>query len=167
MKKLLFLLAILITASVGYSQVLKGNNNEAEKLNPQDKKGIISNSFIAIDRNPKIEEDYFNKGVEKYDIKDYSGAIAEFTKAIELNALKFPEAFYNRGVAKFKLEDYKGAVIDYTKAIENNPDYAKAYYNRGIAKIKLGEKDSACLDLRKAGELGYTKANEYMKEFCK
>ncbi len=167
MKKLLVFMTVLIMAYGGFAQIKKGNNDAAiEKTGQLDNKGItIDFSKSAV--NPKNVEDYFNKGIEKFDLRDYKGAIEEFTKAIELNDLKFPEAYFNRGVAKFKLEDYKGAVIDYAKAIENKPDYAKAYYNRGVAKIKLGEKESACLDLRKAEELGYVVANEYMKAFCK
>ena len=167
MKTLLVFITMLIMAYGGFAQIIKVNNDAAiEKTNPIDNKGITID-FSKSTANPKNVEDYFNKGVEKYDVKDYIGAIAEFTKAIELNDLQFPEAYFNRGVAKFKLEDYKGAVIDYTKALENNPAYAKAYYNRGIAKIKLSEKESACLDLRKAEELGYVKANEYIKVYCK
>ena len=77
---------------------------------------------------------YNNRGVAKKSLKDYYGAIADYTKAIELrpdDAL----LIYNRGVAKNYLEDYYGAIADYTKAIELNPDDASAYNNRGMLKV--------------------------------
>jgi Flp pilus assembly protein TadD len=63
--------------------------------------------------------------------------------------------------------DYNGAKTDFWKAIQIDPNNAEAYYGRGIAKYKLGDKSGACLDLRKAGELGYEKAYEAIKKYCK
>ena len=44
-------------------------------------------------------EKYFKLGEQKYNKKDYQGAIADYDKAIELNP-KDVRAYYNRGVAK-------------------------------------------------------------------
>ena len=76
---------------------------------------------------------YNNRGNAKSDLQDYQGAIADYTKAIEINPQLAP-AYYNRGLAKYDLKDYQGAIADYSKAIEINPQYADAYYNRGLAK---------------------------------
>lgn len=64
---------------------------------------------------------YIDSAKEKYDNKDYKGAIQDFTKAIELNP-KFADAYSNRGVVKGNLQDYRGAIQDYNKAIELNPN---------------------------------------------
>lgn len=108
-----------------------------------------------------------NIGIKKMGLgeKDYTGAIADFSKAIELD----PEnkyAYYSRGTAKYELEDYIGAIADYSKAIEITPKNASAYYYRGLAKIKLGQKDNGCLDLSKAGELGDSMAYYWIKQYC-
>ena len=60
-------------------------------------------------------EDFFNNGTEKANLKDYYGAIADYTKAIELN----PDDAYNyyeRGFSKEDLGDLDGACADWKKA---------------------------------------------------
>ncbi len=49
--------------------------------------------------NVQIAEVYFNRGSAKIDLLDYAGAIAEYSKALEMNP-KFAEAYHNRGLAK-------------------------------------------------------------------
>ena len=61
---------------------------------------------------------------------DTTGAIADYTKAIELGSTN-PAAYNNRGNARVENKDRDGAIADYTRAIELKPDYARAYYNRG------------------------------------
>ena len=50
----------------------------------------------------------------KDELKDYKGAIADYTKAIEIDP-NYADAYNNRGIAKDELKDYKGAIADYTK----------------------------------------------------
>ncbi len=77
------------------------------------------------------------------------------------------EEYYDSGVAKANSGDYQGAIKKFDKVIEINPKFARAYYNRGVAKIGLGLKDSGCLDLSRAGKVGYSKAYEAIKKYCK
>ena len=97
-------------------------------------------------------EEYFYSAYEKGAYKDYYGAIADYSKAIELNP-NYAMAFYNRGVIKNELEDYKRAIEDYNKAIELNPNYAMAYYNRGLIKDNLGNRYGAIADYSKSIEI--------------
>ena len=110
-------------------------------------------------------EEYNYKGVAKYNLKDYSGAIADFNKAIQLNP-DFALAYRNRGNTKQNLKDYTGAIVDFNKAIQLNPDYALAYYNRGNTKTYLNDLAGACTDWTKAGELGSTDALTNIQKFC-
>jgi tetratricopeptide (TPR) repeat protein len=97
--------------------------------------------------------DLLNRGVEKFHKGDLDGAIADYSKAIELkpnDAL----GYYNRGVARNAKGDRDGAIADYDKAIELNPKHAEAYYNRGNAKRdKTNGLDSAVMDFSKAIQL--------------
>ena len=113
----------------------------------------------------KTAQDYYNSGNAKDDLQDYRGAIADYTKAIELKPDN-ANAYFNRGLAKKKLQDYRGAIADYNKAIELIPNYANAYNNRGNAKDELKDLDGACLDWSKAGELGDAGAYDLIKQYC-
>jgi tetratricopeptide (TPR) repeat protein len=48
-------------------------------------------------------------------LKDHSGAITDYTKAIELNS-KYTNAYYNRGISRKSTEDIDGACVDWAKA---------------------------------------------------
>ena len=48
-------------------------------------------------------------------LKDYYGAISDYTKAIDLNP-KYGNAYFNRGVSKAILKDYYGACEDAKKS---------------------------------------------------
>ena len=102
---------------------------------------------------------YFNSAFDKTENGDYYGAIADYTKAIEINPNE-AIAYYNRGLAKYYLKDYYGAVADYTKAIEINPNDGDTYYNRGLAKYDLKDYEGAISDSTKAIEINtqYVKA---------
>ena len=56
----------------------------------------------------------------KYNSKDFSGAIADFNRAIEIDSNQ-SSYYVNRGQAKYELKDYMGALADYKKAIEIDP----------------------------------------------
>ena len=94
-------------------------------------------------------EDWFDSGVAKAKRGDWQGAIADWTKVIEINP-RFADAYSNRGVAKDELEDYQAAIADFNKAIEIKPRDADVYYNRGNAKGELKDYQGAIADYTKA-----------------
>ncbi len=110
---------------------------------------------------------YYNRGNDKYDVGDYYGAIADYTKAIEISPRE-ADAYYNRGLAKHDLNDYYGAIADYTKAIEINPREADAYVNRSMVKEEIGDLNGACVDARKAVYFGDRdrENRQWLKENC-
>ena len=103
---------------------------------------------------------YFNWGNKKFDLGDYAGAIADYTRAIHLKP-DFASAYYNRGIAKKELRQYIAAIADYTETIRLKPDHASAYYNRGIAKRKLEQYDAAIADYTEAIRLRPDHASAY------
>jgi tetratricopeptide (TPR) repeat protein len=99
-----------------------------ENLNVQN---LIKLSEI---NNLSAFEFYERAKTKHYELNDYSGAMDDFNKSIEINP-NFSEAFFNRGILKKVLEDYQGALDDYNTAIELD-DNSEAYrYRAGIKKI--------------------------------
>ena len=157
--------------------LIASNKDDTYSTHPSKKKrlaAIKKGYYKAIENEPVAHEntnnndpteEYFYLAYEKCENEDYRGAIADYTKAIEINP-NYPYAYYNRGYSKGRLGDLRGSITDYTKAIEVDPIDAKAYNNRGVAKLILDQKDSGCLDLSKAVELGYGEAYDFIKKYC-
>ena len=110
--------------------------------------------IVSFSSNAQSNDDfyYFKRAEEKCDKQDYYGAIADYTKAIELSPRK--AHFYSqRGVSKYYLKDYNGAVDDYTRAIAIDPRDGDYYFNRGFSKKILKDYYGAIADFTKAIEL--------------
>ena len=122
---------------------------------------IIVIAFFSCKTEKKSDASaLYNSAISKAYIYDYEGAIADYTKATELDPNYF-QAYYNRGIVKGKLKDYYGAIQDNSKAIEFNPDYAKAYNNRGNEKVNLKDYYGAIADYNKAINLDPENAGNY------
>ena len=109
--------------------------------------------------NP-LANNLYNSGVDKYEQGDYQGAIADYTKALEINPDDV-KAYSNRGVAKRKLKDYQGAITDYNKVIDIDPQEATAYSNRGNIKGDLKDYQGAIADYDKAIKISPQYATAY------
>ena len=110
-------------------------------------------------------EAYFKRGITKYALRDYDGALADYTKSIHLEpAHAQPYCF--RGRMKSDLKDYHGGIDDFTKALELNPDYAEVYFDRAIAFLGVGKKNEALADLQKAKGAGIQISQDILEQ-CK
>jgi len=107
--------------------------------------------FVPLVSFGQSAEDYHNRGDSKHNLEDYYGAIADYTKSIELKP--DASAYNNRGNSKINLKDYYGAIADYTKAIEINPNFIWAIRARATTKANLGDKNGACDDWNKGALL--------------
>lgn len=165
MRKLLTILAIAISATT-FGQTAQENYNKGnEKSNSQDFAGSIKDYDKAIKLDPKYTDAYYNRGSSKSYLKDYNGAITDFDKAIELRP-GFVNAFTNRGVTKLKLNDAKGAIQDFDAAIILDPKNTLAYFMRGQVKLQSGDNDGGCTDIKKAKELGDTRTDKFLNQYC-
>ena len=122
--------------------------------------------FIPFVSFGQTANEFAKGGFEKFKLKDYYGAIGDYTKAIEIKPNR--GVYYSlRGDAKRELKDYYGAIGDYTKAIEIDPNDAYAYANRGGMKEILKNLKGACVDWKKAAELGNKDAADWLAQNCK
>ncbi len=150
--------------------VLQYINSSVDKIESGDYQSAIDTitNAIAIDPNQNLYKCFNTRGAAKAHLGDYSGALTDYNKAIEINS-SYVDAYYNRGVLRENIKDYSGALADYTKAIEINPSYADAYYSRGLVKANSkehGDLKDACEDWKKAAELGDEGAAELLKKHC-
>jgi tetratricopeptide (TPR) repeat protein len=90
-------------------------------------------------------QDLVNRAVEKESQGDNNGALADCSKALQLE----PDntwALNVRGIAKFNLAQYAEAIKDYNQAIKLDEGYKSAYRNRALAQDKLARYADAIAD---------------------
>jgi tetratricopeptide (TPR) repeat protein len=80
------------------------------------------------------------------------GAIADFTRAIELNP-KVAWFYHGRGMARFDENQLDRALADFDKAIELDPQLAEAHANRGLTHLQKGSDAQAETDFARCLEL--------------
>ena len=85
----------------------------------------------VIRKSPHKARPYNNRGFAYDEQGNFTQAISDYNKAIELDP-EYAEAYTNRGVVYAKQGNFTQAMSDFTKAIELNPKLAEAYNNRGI-----------------------------------
>jgi Tfp pilus assembly protein PilF len=95
---------------------------------------------------------HYNRGIDYIQQEKYDLALAEFTKAININP-RYAEAYLNRGVLYEQQEKPDLALSDFNQAININPRNATAYNNRGFLYYYRLEREKAIRDLRQAAEL--------------
>ena len=96
-------------------------------------------------QSPARAKEFLTRGVAKAEQGDKTGAIADYTSAIALNASD-PETFYKRANARYDLGARDQAIADYTQAIKVNPSHTKAIYNRALARRDTGDGRGAVAD---------------------
>lgn len=70
----------------------------------------------AAPENPDV---FYLRGINKYILKEYDGAIQDFDKTLELNP-DYSDAYLYRAKARKANKDYFGAMKDYNKAKDEN-----------------------------------------------
>ena len=133
--------------------------NQAAPSPPQGLRLIVD--YISHKNSEQSESGiFFNRGVIKFDHKNFTGAITNLKRSIELdpdNAL----ARYYCGIAKLCLQDYTGAITDFDNVIELNPTVAEVFFFRGNSKFNLKDYKGARGDYNKAIELNPNYADAY------
>lgn len=107
----------------------------------------------------KSAEEYTQRGISRFENNDLDGAIADFTKVIEMNGSGQEYCYYFRGMAQYRKGSTTAAIDDLTKAIAIKLD-PRFLDDRGNLYARVGELDRALADLDKAIEVSpqYAKA---------
>ena len=95
---------------------------------------------------------WFYKGYKAVENGNYQEAIANYTRAINLDS-SFSEAYRYRGIARCYAKNYYEAIPDFDIAIKLDPEDAASYNGRGAVYEELHILKVAIQDYAKAVEL--------------
>ena len=112
--------------------------------------GAISAYSRAIELDRKYADAYNNRGVAYLIQKDYTAALADFTRSIEL--APSDAAYNNRGNIYFSQQKTEEAIVDFTAAIRIKAS-AEGYANRGLAYQQTSRDALALADYEAAIKL--------------
>jgi tetratricopeptide (TPR) repeat protein len=121
---------------------------------------LIILASAAHAQNFTSANEYSQRGMVRFEKNDLDGAIADFTKAIEMNGQNQAYCYYFRGMAHYRKGNSDEAIADLSKAIAIKPQ-PRFYDDRGNLLALQGELDRAIADLNKAIEMAPKYAKAY------
>ncbi len=155
--------------NLGELKIRMGNYNEAIEAftktielteKAQDSNGLIT-GFEAIDLT------YMGRGFAKNEIKDFAGAILDYTVALEISP-DWIQGYNQRARCYMAIgekdkneNNFTNAINDFNVIIDNKPD-GYLYCNRGRCKLMLQDYHGAYIDLTKSITL---KPNDFLPYF--
>ena len=86
---------------------------------------------LLIKTDTTLYEAYLFRGIAKYNLNDFIGAQADFSKAIQMNPVYTP-AYHYRAITNSRTGKYDDALRDLQEAMNLRPGYVGLYYSRGI-----------------------------------
>lgn len=97
-----------------------------------------------LSKYPKAEAAYYNRGLAYNYLKNYDAALADLTRAIEINP-QYWQAYSSRGFSYQSQQMYESAIREYSTAIKINPNEI-SYRNRGLCYQAINKYDLAKAD---------------------
>ena len=105
------------------------------------KQGEYSKAIREFDKilgqQPYYADALSDRGVAKYHVNDYDGALDDLNVALKLEPHN-PYRYASRAYIRDRAGDTQGAIEDYRKAIELEPENAVSQNNLGLLEEKLG-----------------------------
>ncbi len=81
----------------------------------------------------------------KYQLKDYSGAVDDYTQAIILDP-DFSETYYQRAYAYIEIKNFDKAIEDYKMVLELDPSNSRIPGKIATVKVQAGDFSGAIAD---------------------
>ncbi|MEL6159277.1 MAG: tetratricopeptide repeat protein [Cyanobacteria bacterium J06554_11] len=97
---------------------------------------------------PENADNYANRGLMHYHLRQCEQALADYNRAIELNP-ELDKAYSNRANLHATQQNWNDAIADYDHAIDLNPLNIRARLNQAITLREMGDCEEAlvCLDI--------------------
>ena len=132
-------------------------------------------AYDALNPGPDFNWDrtvQYELGLARKQLKDYKGAIQEFTRAIEIREQKGKEwverfPFFYRGICHAALDDDTSALADFDRALTLDPQFPEAWYHKGLILLKQKKKAESLEAFNKAAALfeRYAQKGNYVERF--
>lgn len=136
----------------------------------------------AIKQNPNVQLAYYNRGIAYSEIKEFTKALIDFDKIIQLKGkavqmidrnlnpsaegqgeVDFGDAYYQRAMVKSNMDSLQGSFYDFQRAIENGfSDSSNCLIWQGVLLGRSGKQEKACEYFEKAKKAAQT--NDQQKE---
>jgi tetratricopeptide (TPR) repeat protein len=129
-------------------------------LDLQDDPAAAERAYTEAIALQPTHEAFNNRGLARHTLKDYAGAVADFTEALRL----VPEdatVYCNRGRTHKFMGALDQARADYDAAIRLDRYYAPAYYNRGLLHKARRDYAAALADYGRAARIDREYANAF------
>lgn len=147
----------------GHPQALR--NKGLIKVMKEDEEEAENFLLFAIDQQPNDDQLYQLLGTLYHNNGKPKKALAQFKKAIDVNA---DNAIAQRGAAMVYahiLGKHEQAISHFAKALVNDPQNAELLFNRGCSYMISEQMDKAEQDLTQAAKLNHEKANEMLEKY--
>lgn len=139
---IVFLTGLSVNAQINYHHFLVKGQNEIQKNKYVD---AIHSLNTALKSKSDGFEALFLRGIAKFSLSDYRGAVNDFTKTVNLHPL-YARAYQYRGISYDRLLDYAHAIHDYNKALDIDPFNPDVFLARGDTKMHLRDFEGAIED---------------------
>ena len=126
-----------------------GANRLVDEMDIVTKESELNDIIIALTQRIKADsansEIYNSRGLAKFELRDFTGALNDFEKCIAMapNTAKY---HYNKGSTLVNFKRIEDANISFSQAIDLNKEYTEAYYNRGKTFTDLKKFKEAITD---------------------
>lgn len=127
----------------------------------------IEDLNYSIEKYPDCCHLYHYRGLAKQLSENFTEALSDYNKAIEMDDFHDIETYYFRASINFNLHNYNDSIKDLNRVIESSPKHYSAYYLRGLTKMHLDDREGAIRDLQEASSLEFEPAKEILKQIHK
>jgi tetratricopeptide (TPR) repeat protein len=127
------------------------SQSSASAFNQSESHEKIAHYSQLILQDPANSLAYSRRGLAYYRIGQFELAIADYTRAFELDS-SLPGTLANRSLAYHAAKQYKAALLDCETILKKFPDY-NVYANRSLIYLDLQDYTKALEDMNRATEL--------------
>lgn len=121
----------------------------------------LNETIKALPENLKDNELYKKRAKTKFELKDYKGAVQDWSIYIDNNN-KDEEAYISRAMARININDFTNAVVDLDEAIKMNPKNCVSWCYRGLAKGSNKQVVEGIKDLDQSIKLKFDYSTAYI-----